>query len=347
MRLEQGRRPSFRRPARASRASAPGARWAPAAAAASARREDYVRTRRRGGANDAAAGGGRRVEGSRRASSPSRTASSRTPPRSARRPTARSRPPRPSSRRPIPKSIKLKDPKDWKIAGKPMKRLDTATKLNGSLVYAIDVKLPGMLLRGDQGLPGVRRQARELRRSEDRRPARRRRAPSRSTTRPSRSSPTRGGARRPRSTRLPIVWDEGPNATRNRARRSPTHLKEGLTAPRRLRDAPGRRRAEGDRRRREEGRGRLPHAVPRARDDGADELHGADHAGRAPKSGSPTQNGEASLAALSEASGLPLEKCEVYKHMLGGGFGRRGGAQDYVRQAVAIAQAVSRRARSR
>src|SRR5438876_7019513 len=46
---------------------------------------------------------------------------------------------------PDPKAIKLKDPKDWKIAGKPMKRLDTADKLNGSKVYAIDVKLPGML----------------------------------------------------------------------------------------------------------------------------------------------------------------------------------------------------------
>src|SRR5436305_2506899 len=46
---------------------------------------------------------------------------------------------------PDPKSIKLKDPKDWKIAGKPLKRLDTADKLNGSKVFAIDVKLPGML----------------------------------------------------------------------------------------------------------------------------------------------------------------------------------------------------------
>ncbi len=46
---------------------------------------------------------------------------------------------------PDPKSIALKDPKDWKIAGQPMKRLDTADKLNGSQVYAIDVKLPGML----------------------------------------------------------------------------------------------------------------------------------------------------------------------------------------------------------
>ena len=45
---------------------------------------------------------------------------------------------------PDPATIKLKDPKDWKIAGKPMKRLDTAVKLDGQLVYAIDVKLPGM-----------------------------------------------------------------------------------------------------------------------------------------------------------------------------------------------------------
>src|SRR5438093_11538734 len=52
----------------------------------------------------------------------------------------------------------------------------------------------------------------------------------------------------------------------------------------------------------------------------------------------PTQNGEAALAALSEESGLPLAQCEVYKHTLGGGFGRRGGSQDYVRQAVAIAK---------
>ena len=50
-----------------------------------------------------------------------------------------------------------------------------------------------------------------------------------------------------------------------------------------------------------------------------------------------TQNGEAALAAASEAAGLPVAKCEVYKLMLGGGFGRRGRA-DYVRQAVLIAK---------
>src|SRR5262245_25850354 len=46
---------------------------------------------------------------------------------------------------PDPKTITLRDPKEWKVAGKPMKRLDTADKLDGSKVYGIDVKLPGML----------------------------------------------------------------------------------------------------------------------------------------------------------------------------------------------------------
>src|SRR5262245_1454823 len=44
-----------------------------------------------------------------------------------------------------PKDIKLKDPKDWKIAGKPVKRLDTPDKVTGKQVYGADFKLPGML----------------------------------------------------------------------------------------------------------------------------------------------------------------------------------------------------------
>ena len=45
-----------------------------------------------------------------------------------------------------PKDIKLKDPKDWKIAGKGVKRLDTLDKLTGKQVYGIDIKMPGMLI---------------------------------------------------------------------------------------------------------------------------------------------------------------------------------------------------------
>src|SRR5262249_5427823 len=50
----------------------------------------------------------------------------------------------------------------------------------------------------------------------------------------------------------------------------------------------------------------------------------------------PTQNGEAALATLAEASGLPVEKCDVYKTLLGGRFGRRG-PPDYFRQAALLA----------
>src|SRR5262249_56981912 len=50
----------------------------------------------------------------------------------------------------------------------------------------------------------------------------------------------------------------------------------------------------------------------------------------------PSQNFEASLASLSETSGVPLAKCEAHRVDLGGGFGRRGGTQDYVQQAAII-----------
>src|SRR5438552_2002386 len=44
-----------------------------------------------------------------------------------------------------PANISLKDPKDWKLIGKSVKRLDTMDKLTGVQVYGADLKLPGML----------------------------------------------------------------------------------------------------------------------------------------------------------------------------------------------------------
>jgi len=44
-----------------------------------------------------------------------------------------------------PTDVKLKDPKDWKLIGKSVKRLDTSDKTTGTTVYGIDIKLPGML----------------------------------------------------------------------------------------------------------------------------------------------------------------------------------------------------------
>src|SRR6266704_6768116 len=44
-----------------------------------------------------------------------------------------------------PADVALKDPKDWKLIGKSVKRLDTMDKLTGIQVYGADLKLPGML----------------------------------------------------------------------------------------------------------------------------------------------------------------------------------------------------------
>src|SRR5262249_11004361 len=54
----------------------------------------------------------------------------------------------------------------------------------------------------------------------------------------------------------------------------------------------------------------------------------------------PTQDGETALAIAADAAGVPSSKVVVHKMMLGGGFGRRGIFQDFVRQAVVIAKEV-------
>ena len=236
---------------------------------------------------------------------------------------------------PDAKSIKLKDPKDWTIAGKPMKRLDTAAKLNGSKVYAVDVRLPGMLSAAVKdcpvyggklksfdeakiaGMPGVRRVVQV------------------SDSAVAVVADTWWRAKKGLDA-LPIIWDEGPNASVSSASIA-EHLKEGLTAT-----ATNGERQNGDAVKAIAGAAKrieavystpfLAHACMETMN--ATVRLGADRA----EVWVPTQNAEASLAALSEASGLPLDKCEVYAHDLGGGFGRRGGTQDYVTKAVAVAK---------
>ncbi|MFL5093359.1 MAG: molybdopterin cofactor-binding domain-containing protein [Xanthobacteraceae bacterium] len=236
---------------------------------------------------------------------------------------------------PDPKSIVLKDPKDWKIAGKPVKRLDTAAKLDGSKLYAIDVKLPGMLCAAIKdcpvyggklksydeakiaGRPGVRRVVKV------------------NDTTVAVVADTWWRAKSALDA-LPIEWDEGANASQSNTRIA-EHLKEGLEASITNGD-----RQNGDALKAIAGAAKtveavystpfLAHACMETMN--ATVRISADRA----EVWVPTQNAEASLAALSEASGVPLDKCEVHKHDLGGGFGRRGGTQDYTRQAVAIAK---------
>jgi len=46
---------------------------------------------------------------------------------------------------PPPTSVALKAPDDWKVIGKPTRRLDTPEKITGRAIFGIDVRLPGML----------------------------------------------------------------------------------------------------------------------------------------------------------------------------------------------------------
>ncbi|MBA3495560.1 MAG: xanthine dehydrogenase family protein molybdopterin-binding subunit [Gemmatimonadales bacterium] len=46
---------------------------------------------------------------------------------------------------PAPKTVPLKDPKDWKLIGKPTRRLDTPEKITGRATFGIDVQFDGLL----------------------------------------------------------------------------------------------------------------------------------------------------------------------------------------------------------
>jgi len=50
-----------------------------------------------------------------------------------------------AARLPMPETVALKDPKDWKVIGKPTRRLDTPEKIDGRAVFGMDVRLDGLL----------------------------------------------------------------------------------------------------------------------------------------------------------------------------------------------------------
>jgi isoquinoline 1-oxidoreductase subunit beta len=236
---------------------------------------------------------------------------------------------------PDPKSITLKNPKDWKIAGKSMKRLDTADKLNGSKIFTGDIKLPGMLCAAITDCPvfGGKMVSFDDSQVKTMRGVRAVVRVNASTVAVVADTWWRA---KTALAKLPIVWDEGAHKNVSSASIA-AHLKEGLTAPGNYAG-----RKEGD------ALGVIAQAATKI-----EASYGSPFLAHAPmepmnciarytperaEAWVPTQNGEASHAALSEAAGLPLDKCEVYKIDLGGGFGRRGGTQDYVHQAVSIAK---------
>jgi isoquinoline 1-oxidoreductase beta subunit len=50
-----------------------------------------------------------------------------------------------AAKEPVPQGLALKPRADFKLIGKPRRRIDTAGKLDGSAEFGLDVKLPGML----------------------------------------------------------------------------------------------------------------------------------------------------------------------------------------------------------
>lgn len=60
-----------------------------------------------------------------------------------------------ASRLPVPEQVALKDPKDFRIVGKPTLRLDAPAKVNGTARFGIDVKLPGMVYAALEQCPVI------------------------------------------------------------------------------------------------------------------------------------------------------------------------------------------------
>jgi len=236
---------------------------------------------------------------------------------------------------PDPGTIKLKNPKEWKIAGKPLKRLDTADKVNGKKVFSIDVKLPGMLYAAIKDCPvfGGRLASYDESKVAGRRGVQR--VVRVGDTAVAVVADTWWRAKAALDA-LPVVWDEGPNAAASSATIA-AHLKDGLTASGAFADT-----NDGDALKAIAGAAKkveAAYATPFLSHTTMEPMNctvriTADKA----EVWMPSQNAEASMAALSAVSGVPLDRCEAYNHGLGGGFGRRGGPQDFVRQGAAIAR---------
>jgi len=236
-----------------------------------------------------------------------------------------------------PNDVALRDSKDWKIAGKRLHRLDIPDKVLGRPVFGTDVVLPGMLHASIAQSPVFGGKVKSVDSAE--------------------AEAMRGVKKVVRAEdfvavvadswwranralgKVKIEWDVGANAEASDATIM-AMLREGLADPeiaeaRKVGDAPAALSSAAKVVEAEYSSPYLNHATmePQVctawiKPDGFVEVWTS------------TQDGEASLSHAAKTAGVPLEKVEVHKTMLGGGFGRRGGPQDFVRQGVTIAMAM-------
>ncbi|MFS2139531.1 molybdopterin cofactor-binding domain-containing protein [Duganella sp. Dugasp56] len=234
-----------------------------------------------------------------------------------------------------PADVVLKDPKTWKLAGKRLARLDTVAKTTGAQIYGMDLKMPGMLNAAIKDCPVFGGTVKSF-------------DASAIEKRPGVKKVLKVGDSavavvadtwwRAKSAldALPIEWDKGPNAKLSSKDVAAT-LKAALDAPEAVVGN-----SNGD------AKAAIASSVRKI--EAVYSFPWLNHATMETMNATvvwtpercevwtPTQNGEAALAATAEAAGLPPAKCDVYKMHLGGGFGRRGATHDWVTQAVKIAK---------
>ena len=236
---------------------------------------------------------------------------------------------------PDPKSITLRNPRNWTVAGQPYARIDTANKVNGTKVYGIDLQLPGMLCASVKSCPvfGGKLVSYDEVKIKSMRGVKGVVKINDSTV--AVVADTWWHANTALNA-MPIVWDEGKGASTSQAGIDKM-LRDGLNE-------------QGDFWQRKVG------DAPAVINESAKKVEAIyytpfrAHVTMEPMNATvqikgdraiawvPTQNGEGSHAALSEATGIPLGNCEIFKLDSGCGLGRRGSTQDFTTFAAKVAQ---------
>ena len=236
-----------------------------------------------------------------------------------------------------PKDVTLRDARDWNIAGKPVHRFDIPDKVRGQPVFGVDVALPGMLHASIAQCPVFGGKVRTV----DASAAQKMRGVKKVLREETFIAVVADSWWRANEAlkKLNIEWDPGANGNASNESIA-AMLREGLGDPnlpqaRKLGDVSAALATAAKVIEAEYQSPYLNHATmePQTctawfKPDGFLEVWTS------------TQNGEASLEAAARTAGLPLEQVEVHKMMLGGGFGRRGGPQDFVVQGVTIAKSM-------
>jgi isoquinoline 1-oxidoreductase beta subunit len=235
-----------------------------------------------------------------------------------------------------PAAVKLKEPSEWTLIGTRQRRIDVRAKVEGKPIYGIDVRVPGMLYAAIVQCPVFQGRLRSV----DGARAMAMKGVRQIVTLPGAVAVVADGWWQANlaTEALSISWDEGGNGQASSDAMARL-LRDDLDA---AKAGVGRRDGDVEM--------AMRTAITRIAADYS--VPYLAHAPMEPQNCTarvadgqvevwvPTQDGEAALANAADAAGVPRRDVVVHKTMLGGGFGRRGPMQDFVRQAVLIAKEV-------